>query len=226
MTSNTFPGLAARPAIKEAGGMQCSAQQSLGTAEAITTHPTKSSPVDFKNMAPGAFVIIVASRLNPTAIGARVDRINTATGMVYLTDTAGNDRVCFEDELEPTEQTFEVKGGAKVGVAQTRKSPTGTDYAAAKAKRRENLQARNPNLIQLLEASKRIGVAKSLLSRAARLGEMKVERNEFGRAIGVTIEEAQRWAKERNRKPGPKRHNDQAQRPLADSDAGRKGNRE
>lgn len=211
MTSNTFTGLAARPAIKAAGGMQCSAD-TLGTAEATTTNPTKSSPVDFyMTFAPAQFVIIGASRLNPAAIGARVDRVSPASDMIYLTDIAGNDRVCFADELEPTDQTFDIKGAPKIGGPEKRNSPTGIDYAAVKAKRRENLRARNPHLLPLLEAAKQIGVAKALLSRAGKLGEMKVERNEFGRAIGVTMEEAQRWARERNRKPGPKRLNKKAQ---------------
>jgi len=216
LTFNTFTGLAARPAIKAAGGMQCSAQQSLGTAEATTTNPTKSSPVDFNmneqaiaicKMIPGAFVIIVASRLNPAAIGARVDRVSPASDMIYLTDIAGNDRVCFTDELAPTDQTFDIKGGPKQGQSQDRRVLSHVDYKAAAAKRAATIRERNPDLLPLLEAAKRIGVAKALLSRAGKLGEMKVERNEFGRAIGVTMEEAQRWAKERNRKPGPKRPN-------------------
>lgn len=210
-TNHTFTGLAARPAIKEAGGMQCSAQQSQRTAEATTTHPTKSSPVDFESMKPGAFVIIVASRLNPHAIGARVDRISPASDMIYLTDAVGNDRVCFADELQATEATFDIQGAAKQGVSQNRPAPIAVDYKAAAAKRKAHREALDPNLLSLLEASKRIGIAHALVSRAGRLGDMKVERNEFGRAIGVTLEEAQRWANERNRKPGPKRPNDQGE---------------
>lgn len=207
MTSNTFTGLAARPAIKAAGGMQCSAD-TLGTAEATTTNPTKSSPVDFyMTFAPAQFVIIGASRLNPAAIGARVDRVSPASDMIYLTDIAGNDRVCFADELEPTDQTFDIKGGPKHGQSHDRRVLSHVDYKAAAAKRKATIRERNPDLLPLLEAAKQIGVAKALLSRAGKLGEMKVERNEFGRAIGVTMEESQRWARERNRKPGPKRHN-------------------
>lgn len=156
---------------------------------------------------PAQFVIIVASRLNPHAIGARVDRLSAATGMVYLTDTEGGDRVCFADELEPTDQAFDIKGAPKQGQSQNRPMHSAVDYKAAAAKRKAHREALDPNLLSLLEASKRIGIAHALVSRAGRLGDMKVERNEFGRAIGVTMEEAQRWARERNRKPGPKRPN-------------------
>lgn len=210
-SSNTFTGLAASPAIKAAGGMQCSAQQSIGTAEAITTHPTKTSPVDF---AQSQFVIIVASRLNPHAIGARVDRISPASDMIYLTDAAGNDRVCFADELQTTEHSFDIKGAPKQGQSQNRPMHSAVDYKAAAAKRKAHREAIDPNLITLLEASKRIGVPKALLSRAAKLGDMQVTRSETGRALGVLEQEAARWAKERNRKPGPKRTNAEAQRAV------------
>jgi hypothetical protein len=52
---------------------------------------------------PGATVRILADRCNPTATNARVDRISERTGMVYLTDQQGGDRVCFADELRPAE---------------------------------------------------------------------------------------------------------------------------
>ena len=207
MTSTTFTGLAARPAIKEAGDLQRVAQQSLGTAEAITTHLHKTSPVDFESMKPGTFVIIVASRLNPHVIGARVDRISPASDMIYLTDAVGNDRVCFADELQPTEATFDIQGAAKQGQSQNRPMHSAVDYKAAAAKRKAHREALDPRLITLLEASKRIGVPKALLSRAAKLGDMTVTRSETGRALGVMEQEAARWARERNRKPGPKRPN-------------------
>lgn len=156
------------------------------------------------NPQPGMFVFIEWSRVNNVRIGARVDRVSPVTDMVYLTDAAGSDRVCFPEELTPSPKPFDIREPARQGQSQHRAAPIAVDYKAVALKRQEALRSRNPHLMPLLEAAKLIGCAKSLLSRAAALGELEVTRSPRGRAMGVTEAEARRWERERNRKPGPK----------------------
>ena len=81
---------------------------------------------------PGQIVIIKASNVNFQEAIARVDRISDRSGMVYLTDSKGGDRVCYSDELEPS-------GGVTITKPASVVEPKGkhsffTDYAARNAK--------------------------------------------------------------------------------------------